>query len=403
MAIFSFKMKVVLFVSLLPVISCSGDQAKKLIGELNHHFNFDHDIFLKESTADIVHYMDINSETPQTIYVQVAQEDNTTSITKISSKNTFLIVILESSTIKQSYDFLEYVKTIQQIQISMKIGVFFRQAASIDDVRTLFEWCKKHLVVNVFAASSWIDEGTEATEVEIGDHEINIFTFTPFGMDDMINVSNSSTYDNLFPSLKSNFQQYPLRLSEPFDGDIVASELWSTVFRLMNASFEIDKNWNHWMNNPYNVDEHFQHGIDVILNWSEQKNQRDLQIYPIIVTSFTIIVPEAKPYSDFSAYLRNALSNEVFGYSFAAITAVMFVLIVCRYITHQEILFFTSVVDVLNILMNDNSYIKYQKLSRSENLIIGPLTFVGFIIVNGIFSNLQSIDQPGQPTANKNS
>lgn len=51
--------------------------------------------------------------------------------------------------------------------------------------------------------------------------------------------------------------------------------------------------------------------------------------------------------------------------------------------------------DVLNLLYNDNGYIKYQQLSRAEVCIIVPLTFVGFVFVNGILSNLQSyVTQP---------
>lgn len=65
-------------------------------------------------------------------------------------------------------------------------------------------------------------------------------------------------------------------------------------------------------------------------------------------------------------------------------------LTVYRYIKESKVLFFESVADVLNLLMNDKGYIRYQQLSRAEVFIIGPLTFVGFIFVNGILSNLQS-------------
>jgi len=51
---------------------------------------------------------------------------------------------------------------------------------------------------------------------------------------------------------------------------------------------------------------------------------------------------------------------------------------------------FQSVADVLNLLMNDNGYIRYQQLSCAEVFLIVPLTFVGFVIVNGILSNLKS-------------
>lgn len=375
-------MKVVLIVSLLHVISCRENPVKRLISELNHYFYFDHNIFLGNSPADIARYLDTNSVTPKTINIFKSLQENKTasaSITKILSKNTFLIVILGSSTIEQSYDFLKYVKTIQRIPISMKVGIFFRQVTSIDDVRILFEWCKEHHVANVFAAFPCID-----------DREINIFTFDPFDVDDMINVTTASTYDDFFPSLKSNFHQHPLRISVSFEKYVFEKPYWSTIFQLMNASYEIDKNWTYWQNNPYDVEEHFRNGIDVLTLWSEPRNERDLRLYPISVVSFIIIVPEAQPYSDFTAYLRNALSNEVLGYALTTVAAIMFALTVCRYFKQQKILFFTSAVDVSCLLLNNNTDIKYQKLSRAENLIVGPLTFVGFIIVNGILSNLKS-------------
>lgn len=40
--------------------------------------------------------------------------------------------------------------------------------------------------------------------------------------------------------------------------------------------------------------------------------------------------------------------------------------------------------------MNDNICIKYQRLSRKEVFLIVPLTLMGFVIVNGILSNLKS-------------
>lgn len=384
-------MKVVLIVSLLQLINCRENPAKKLISKLNHYFDFDHNIFLEDSPSNIARYLDTNCETPRTIHVfKSVQEGNIPSITQILSKNTFLIAILGSSTIEQNYDFLQYVNTIQRIPISMKIGVFFRQVTSIDNVRILFTWCKEHHVANVFAAFPYIHEDTQHIEVEIDELEINIFTFDPFGVGDMINVTTASTYEDLFPSLKPNFHQHPLRISVPFDEYVYEKPYWSTIFQQMNASYEIDKNWTYWQNNPYDVEEHFRNGIDVLTLWSEPRNERDLRLYPLSVISFIIIIPEAQPYTDFAAYLRKALSNEILGYALTTVAAVIFVLIVCRYFKQQKIQIFASIVDVLNLLVNNNIDIKYQKLSRAENLIVGPLTFVGFIVVNGILSNLKS-------------
>lgn len=48
--------------------------------------------------------------------------------------------------------------------------------------------------------------------------------------------------------------------------------------------------------------------------------------------------------------------------------------------------FFETVADVINLLMNDNEYIRYQQLSAIELWIVVPLIFVGLIFVNGILS-----------------
>lgn len=103
-----------------------------------------------------------------------------------------------------------------------------------------------------------------------------------------------------------------------------------------------------------------------------------------------IIVPEALPYSEFSAYLRTVTSDEFFGYSIITIGVVMLLLSIFRYINQKKILFVQSVADVINLILNDNSYIKYQRLSLAEVFIIVPLTFVGLVIANGVLSNLKS-------------
>ncbi len=46
--------------------------------------------------------------------------------------------------------------------------------------------------------------------------------------------------------------------------------------------------------------------------------------------------------------------------------------------------------DVINLLMNENGFIRYNQLSHSEIAVIVPLTFIGFIVTNGILSSFQS-------------
>lgn len=113
-------------------------------------------------------------------------------------------------------------------------------------------------------------------------------------------------------------------------------------------------------------------------------------VYPMGTLTLMIIVPKALPYSEFSSYLRNVASDTFVGCSVIAIAATTLLLIFIRYNKRKKFLFFQSVTDVLNLLMNDNGYIEYQRLSRVEVSLIVPLTFFGLVFVNGILSNLQS-------------
>lgn len=157
---------------------------------------------------------------------------------------------------------------------------------------------------------------------------------------------------------------------------------------MMNATFTVD-----------DVDfdtiaEYFEHGIDVI-PITLIVDQGPVPVYPMTMSSVFIIVPEALPYSDFLAFLRSLTSKALFGYFSGAIIATILSLSAFRYVERKTFLFLQSAADVVNLLLNDNGYINYRRLSRAEVFVVGPLTFVGFIMVNGILSNLQSyVTQP---------
>lgn len=104
---------------------------------------------------------------------------------------------------------------------------------------------------------------------------------------------------------------------------------------------------------------------------------------------YVILVPEALPFSDFTSYLKNAVSGDLLIYSLTSTVTSIVVLSVLRYIEQKKILVLQSAADVFNLLMNDNGYINYQHLARAEGFVIMALTFVGFIAVNGILSMLQ--------------
>lgn len=145
---------------ILPTISCDAYQEGKLIRQLNNHFNFDHNIFLLNTSADVNRFVDptCNREfTPQSWYdVSGNTDDHLTelaSLTNATSTNPFVIVVPESSKFANNLDLLNRMKRIQRVRLDMKFGVFFRQTASTEDVRELFEWSWKNRIINIFAVT----------------------------------------------------------------------------------------------------------------------------------------------------------------------------------------------------------------------------------------------------------
>lgn len=354
-----------IIVSLLSIV-CGKYQEMQLIRELTDYFNFDHHFYLLDSSAETSRFINQTGITPQSLHVLRSADNEVNgleNVKSINSKNTFMIVVPEDSQLDRNL--LRWMKRIQRLQINMKIGVFFRQPTSIEDLHVFFEWCKDNLIINIFAATH------PSYEVALTclNCSINIFTFHPFGPYGVLNVTGSETYDGFFPSLKSNFNQENLHLGEIN----VNYDPWPIMLRLMNATLATDS------------------GINFIAKIIPVETVTDLQVYPVYWYNYFILVPEAFPYEDFSSYLRTALSDEFCGYSFFSITAVILVLSFLRYTKQKKkLIFFQSTADVLNLLMNDNGYIKYPQLSRSEVLLIVPLTFIGFIVANGILSNLKS-------------
>lgn len=361
-------------VSLLSVVMVEYQEVN-LINKLNEFFNFDHNIYLLDASVDINRFVGRREIIPRSLYVFKSADVNITglkSLTDIKSKNTFMVVVPESSTFDRNLKLLNRLLEIQKLQIKMKIGMFFPHFASTVDLEHLFRWCKKQLIVNIFAAAYLQSEVNQGASDE---PSLNIFTFHPFGTFEVANVTGSETYHEYFLSLDSNFHEHQLRLGHSlfYPPD---KELWFTVIKLMNASFSPNIGASEETDiNPYVS----------MLNPITGYN-----VYPSLMETHMIIVPEALPYSGFSAYLQAVTSNEFCNYSLITIGTVILLLSVIRYIKQRKISFFESVADVLNLLINDNGYIQCQRLSREEVFIIVPLTFVGLVIVNGILSILQS-------------
>lgn len=366
-------------------LKCAICQELKLISELNNFFNFDHNVLLLDSSTVMNRFINVKQQTefiPQTVYIFRKVDENITgleTLTEINSKNTFMIVVPERADFDSNIHLLNRVKEIQRLQINMKIGIFFQQFATKEDLGQLFKWCKEHLVVKIFASTY--------TQRSNPDSLLNIFSFNPFGPFDVLNVTATQKYNNFFPSLESNFQQHQLRLGRPFQA--YHNRFWLIVFDIMNATFMVQEN------NFTEKKQFFKNGIDILPFFDTQRKLSDISMYPFKMESGIIIVPGSLPYPDFSAYLRNITSNDILGYTLITISVIMLLLSIIRYIKQKRIVLFQSVADVLNLLMNDNIRIKYQRLSSMEACLILPLTFLGFFIVNGFLSNLKSyLTQP---------
>lgn len=157
---------------------------------------------------------------------------------------------------------------------------------------------------------------------------------------DVINVTGGTYESFFFGSLNSNFQQYKLRVA-PFVGSV--KNLWITTLNKMNATYiEVEDNFD----------------IDTALYILDEVPHQ--HVYPLLINSQIIVVPESLPYSEFLFYLRYLTSDKSFVYSLVTIAAVMLLLIVFRYIQKKKILIFQSVTDVLNLLMNENGSINYR-------------------------------------------
>lgn len=358
-------------------------QEMKLITQLTDYFNFDHHFFLLDSTVDANRFINTNGFTPQTVYVRKKTEDviEFDDLGEINSKNGFLIVASEKSDFQHNFNLLDVIESIQILQKQIKVGMFFSQNSSVQDLRKLYEWCMDddHLITDIFAA---IYPNSDAVQCFSPKCLLNSFSFNPFGMINVVNVTSSATFDDYFRSINANFHQHGLQ----YDGSITDDtdgNLWLTVFRLMNATFvEVENNYT-------DMSEAFENGIDMLNELYAVEEEADLNVYPLEMLQYVILVPEALPYSDFSAYLKNAMSGDFIIYSVVSTVTLIFVLSVLRYIKQKKILVLQSAADVFNLLMNDNGYIKYQQLVRAEAFVIVPLTFVGLIAANVILSMLQ--------------
>lgn len=366
-----------------------------LLQRLNTFFHMDHNIFLVDSVAERDHIITTSHQsdviTPRSVYRYKIVGDKITgveSLTKISSKNTFLIVVA----IEANTELLNEIKRIQLLQINVKVGVFFVKDVSTENLLQLFKWFWESQIINIFVGFHTDDNNVNgsSTSSSSSSYSLNVYTFNPFGTFSLINVTGSTSFENYFLRQNSNLQRYPFRLGYLFSDISNDERVWHAIFNVMNATFTVihgpEFNWNSIPRT-----ELFKLvAVDVIRTTFNMNDLKQLNMYPVHADDQVILVPEALPYSQFSSYLRTVTSDPFFGYSYFTIVLVIILLTLFRYVRMKKMLFFQTAADVVNLLMNDNAAIKYRQLGRNEVMIIVPLTLAGLVIVNGVISALQS-------------
>lgn len=350
----------------------------EFINQLNNFFNFDHNIFLLHSSINIDRFVCTSGVAPQSLFVYDEIADNTTGfemLGEIPSKNKLLIIAPESSYFDSNLNLLTFVKSIQ-FKTNLKIGLFFSYIAS-DDLQKIFEWCWDHRIIHIFVAF-YSKHKVVTLESE---PLLNIFNFNPFGTFDMRNITGNESIHNIFGDKKPNFQQHQFRMAKNGNRNITQysgikgpdENMWNSVFSVLNSSFSI-----FWIENDMEPLEILDNGtVDIHADLTELS--RVVTIYPMIMEILTVVVPKARPYPEFAAYLKTVTSDSFFGYSLIIIILIIFLITAFRYVKYKKILLYQSAADILNLLMNDNGAIKYQQLTYSEMFLIIPLTFAGMV------------------------
>lgn len=83
----------------------------------------------------------------------------------------------------------------------MKVGFFLPATTNEEDLSDLFRWSWKERIVNIFAAI-W-SESTDACQgMKLN---LKMFSYNPFETFNVLNVTDTESYDNLFLSQNFNF------------------------------------------------------------------------------------------------------------------------------------------------------------------------------------------------------
>lgn len=353
-------------------------QEYTIIDELNKCFNFDHHFILAESSEYLTRFVSKGNQPRSLSIFKRTNGSNVRGLEGIpvmETKNTFMVVVPDSSMLNKNLHLLEHIRDVQRLNRNTKIGIFFQSVTMFDDIRNHFMWFRNQSVVNVFAA-------IYPSEAK---HFLNIFTFHSFGNFEVLNVTNRNLCEEIFPSLDFNYHKHQFKVAPNLRG--FQESFWLSIFHSMNATFTITEGDIYEIFGKY-----FQNGADIIslLDSLSVHSNDGFHMYPLALTHMNIVVPEAEPYTGFYVYIRTLTTDVFFAYCTGAIAAVVATLSGCRYFKEKKFLFLQSLRDVMKLLVGENSHINYRCLSRAEAFVIGALTFVGFVVVNGYFSSLES-------------
>lgn len=369
-------------------VRCQQEQHHEmnLMNRLNDFYGFDHNIFFLDSSTDHNRYISAKDDNfrPKTIYVFDHNLDNIngtqmTTVESATSKNIFLIVVVESLKFHNNSQLLVQMEEIRWHKASVKIGVFFaKNVISMDIIEQFFRWSWNAGIVNIFVAFY--------TNTEDVASSFNVFRFDPFGpfgTFDLINVTGSVALQNYFHDKMPNYRHHSLRLLVLIGSPVFIQDVnfWDTVAKVFNASMAL-------INLDFENMTAETRPTDIWM--TELVVTSDTEIYPHRTNTLVLLVPHARPFSNILPYLQNATWKLIFGYTVIMIAALSFVLTVSGYLQTKKILLFQCVGVVIKLLMNDNGSIRYGRLHLADVFVIVPLTFTGLIVTNGILSVFQS-------------
>lgn len=345
------------------------------IDQLNQFFDFDYNIFMIDTSVDPNRFIDDSrhQNAPRSVYhLQTLDDDEKElrkleRLTKIAGKKLFFIVVTNEINLKCNSSLQLKLTRMYRWKRDTQIGVFIsrdQKTANVDYEKFL-SCCLNQGLVNIFVV-------TFSTQTD-GSMHMFITIYYPFEKVHLWNVTENRSFDRIFPDQRVNFHLHPLRLPRRFGLEL--GDIGKIFCKLLNAT-------------PTVGTDVLDIKTPILSTYSTSSN--GLQLYPITTETYVMVVPDSLPYTAFTSYLISITSNVTFHWSIAVLAAVIALLTVIRYFTSDRLEFLSSVMDVVNLLRNDNTSIRYPKLSPAEISLLVPLTFAGLIIGNGILSGLQS-------------